>query len=66
MQTPDVILSPSERMILRGLVRGEEPSYQVDWVAMQRLRGFGYIEETGAGLRATAEGRRAIAAKQSS
>jgi hypothetical protein len=63
METPEVALSPSERMILRDLVTGADLPHQTDWVALQRLRRFGYIEETAAGPHITAEGRRAIAAK---
>ena len=61
METPEVALSPSECMILRQLTRGTELPYHADWVALQRLQRFGYIEETNAGPHITAEGRRAIA-----
>ena len=67
MKTPEVVLSPSERLILRELIRGAALPYQTDWVALQRLRRFGYIEETGADFpHVTAEGRRVIDAKPQS
>jgi ribosomal protein S19E (S16A) len=32
----------------------------LDWIAVQRLKTFGYIEERSTGLAVTEEGRRAI------
>jgi hypothetical protein len=46
MQTPN--LSPSERDTLRLIAEAEPGPY--DWVAVQRLKGFGLVEERGASL----------------
>jgi hypothetical protein len=66
MKTPDVKLSPSERAMLIALASGTEHDFAFDWVALQRLKSFGFVEETPTGLKSTAEGRRALLRAQGS
>ena len=60
MKTPEIWLSPSERIVLTAIVGGAEQA-ALDWVAVQRLKQFGLIEETSQGHMVTAEGRRVLA-----
>jgi hypothetical protein len=64
MLTPEISLSPSERLMLGDLVQGNEPGFTFDWIALQRLKTFGFVEETAHGPKITAEGRRAIGRSQ--
>ncbi len=59
MDDPALKLSPSEKRTLQGLAQGELPSV-LDWVAIQRLKTLGYVEERGTGMAITEEGRRAM------
>lgn len=60
MHTPEISLSGSERHTLGVLAQGDEPAFGFDWLALQRLKAFGYIEETPIGPKITAEGRRVV------
>jgi hypothetical protein len=65
MQTPEVILSPSERRMLTAIARGDEQFAPFDWLALQRLKAFGFVEETPEGRpKITAEGRRVVGRAQ--
>lgn len=66
MQTPEITLSSSERHTLGTLAQGGEPAFGFDWLALQRLKTFGYVEETPQGPKITAEGRRAVDRSQNS
>ena len=46
METPKVSLSPSERLTLHALAQGNENEIAFDWLALQRLKAFGFVEET--------------------
>jgi hypothetical protein len=52
-------LSPSERRTLQLIAEGELHG-GLDWVAVQRLKATGLVEEQTKGLVLTAEGRRAL------
>jgi hypothetical protein len=60
MDVPTPVLSPSEKLTLRALAEGEFHPHQLDWLALQRLRQAGLIEERSTGPGITAEGRRAL------
>lgn len=62
METPPVKLSESEESMLRLLAHGElEPGY-FDWIALQRLKQFGYAADRGGAPILTEQGRRALTA----
>jgi hypothetical protein len=47
METPDIALSGSEQdTLLRSLAYGREAGVTIDWLAVQRLKRFGLVEET--------------------
>jgi hypothetical protein len=60
MERPEPVLSPSERIMLVALAQegGLAPTF--DWLALQRLRFFGFVEETERGPKITDAGRRAV------
>jgi ribosomal protein S19E (S16A) len=61
MQTPEINLSPIERKLLNAISHGNEDDARFDWVAFQRLRMFGFVEETDTGrIQVTAEGKSAL------
>ena len=60
METPEVRLSGSELATLRFLADGGEAGFVLDWLAIQRLKQFGFAEETLTGPKITAEGKCAI------
>jgi ribosomal protein S19E (S16A) len=60
METSEVSLSPSERLTLHALARGNEHEIAFDWLALRRLKSFGFVEETQQGPKITAAGKRAI------
>jgi hypothetical protein len=60
MQTPEAQLSGSELATLRFLANGGEAGFALDWLAIQRLKQFGFAEETLAGPKITTEGRRVV------
>jgi hypothetical protein len=53
-------LSPSEALTLRNVAKGELLVQEMDWVAVQRLKGWGLLEERGTGLKLTQAGRDAL------
>jgi hypothetical protein len=65
METPEIPLSPSERSMLAALAGGVElVEIAPDWVALQRLRQFGLVDEVSRGHKVTAAGRRVLASGQ--
>ena len=56
METPALSLSPSEKLTLKHVAEGEH----LDWVALQRLKRLGLVEERSTGPALTQEGRRAL------
>jgi hypothetical protein len=65
MNNPALSLGTSERQTLRYIAEGQVDPRELDWLALQRLKRAGLIEERGTGPGITAEGRRANAAYQS-
>jgi ribosomal protein S19E (S16A) len=63
METPEIALSGSERDTLRSLAYGREAGVPIDWLAIQRLKRFGLVEETDYGPRVTTEGKRIVLAE---
>ena len=63
--TTDVSLSPSERRMLGTVAEGGEQEFMFDWVALQRLKSFGFVEDTPQGPKITAAGKRAMGRAQS-
>jgi hypothetical protein len=57
---PDLTLSPSEKWTLQKIAEGEFHVTELDWVALQHLKGLGLAEERTLGARITKEGRRAL------
>lgn len=57
-QTSPPNLSPAEHMTLRHIGEGEW--YTLDWVAVQRLKRIGLIEERDGIPMTTKEGQRAV------
>jgi hypothetical protein len=53
-------LSTSERQTLRYIAEGAVDPRELDWLALQRLKRAGFIEQRSTGPRITAEGRRAL------
>ena len=56
----NIRLSPSEKLTLRYIAEGELHPRELDWVALQRLKQAGLLEEQRIGVGMTAEGRRAL------
>ena len=63
METPEMALSGSERDTPRSLAYGREAGVPIDWLAIQRLKRFGPVEETDGGPKITAEGKRTVLAE---
>jgi ribosomal protein S19E (S16A) len=59
-QTLPPDLSPSERLSLRYVAEGELHASELDWVAVQRLKQMGLVEERGLSTMTTKEGQRAL------
>jgi ribosomal protein S19E (S16A) len=53
-------LSPSEKLTLKHLAEGELHPRELDWVALQRLKHLGLLEERPAGFKLTQAGRDAL------
>ena len=49
METPEATLSASERTTLHYLAEGGEVGLVLDWLAIHRLKQFGFVEETSKG-----------------
>ena len=60
METPVPNLSRSERLILNALAQRHEPEIAFDWLALQRLKSFGFVEETPQGHKITEAGKLAV------
>ncbi len=60
MEETSIKLSPSEKQTLRYVAEGDRLANEMDWIALQRLKKLGLIEERGSGLAITKEGRRAL------
>jgi hypothetical protein len=62
METPEISLSTSERRILTAVASGASPlEMPPDWLALQRLRQFGLVEEISLGHKITPEGQQVLA-----
>jgi len=59
-QSPQARLSPSEKLTLKHVAEGELLEREMDWVAIQRLKGWGLLEERGTRLKLTQAGREAL------
>ena len=66
MESSEVSLNTSERLMLGALAQGNEQELTFDWLALQRLKTFGFVEETPQGPKITADGRRAFGSAQKS
>jgi hypothetical protein len=60
MDNPTFSLSASEKQTLRYVAEGEFHSRELDWLAVQRLKQTGLLEERSTGPQMTAESRRAL------
>ena len=58
METPPD-LSPSEKRTFQKAAEGES-QVALDWVALQRLKALGFVEERSTAVVITAEGRRVL------
>jgi hypothetical protein len=56
-QSSDLGLSPSEKLTLRHVAEGELLEREMDWLAVQRLKAWGLLEERGTRLKLTQAGR---------
>ena len=56
----NVHLSPSEKLTLRYVAEGELHPSELDWIALQRLKQAGLLEDQRTRLGMTAQGRRAL------
>jgi ribosomal protein S19E (S16A) len=59
-QSPALKLSSSERQTLRHIAEGELHASELDWVAAQRLKTMGLIEERDRETMLTSEGQRTL------
>ena len=57
LRTPDLALSPSEKLTLKHVAEGELLEREMDWLALKRLKGWGLLEERGTRLNLTQAGR---------
>ncbi len=55
-----VNLSASERLTLRYIAEGALHATEMDWVAIQRLKRMGLVEERGGSTMTTKEGQQAL------
>jgi hypothetical protein len=56
-KTPELRLSPSEKRTLKHIAQGELLDREMDWLAIQRLKAWGLLEERGTRLKLTQAGR---------
>ena len=59
-QSPQARLSPSEKLTLKHVAEGELLEREMDWLAIQRLKRWGLLEERGTRLKLTQAGREAL------
>ena len=57
METPVPNLSRSERLMLNALAQRLEHEIAFDWLALQRLKSFGFVEDTPQGPKITEAGK---------
>jgi ribosomal protein S19E (S16A) len=62
MENPAPSLSPSEKRTLQKVSEGEFPVAELDWVALQRLKSLGLVEERSTAVVITPEGSRVLRA----
>ena len=55
--TPEPRLSPSEMLTLKHIAEAELLEREMDWIAIQRLKGWGLLEEGGTRLKLTQAGK---------
>jgi hypothetical protein len=61
MTDTPVRLSPSEKQTLKDLAAGEHDPFASDWIALQRLKRLGLVEEQDTGrVKITTEGVRVL------
>jgi coproporphyrinogen III oxidase-like Fe-S oxidoreductase len=53
----NLLLRPSERLTLKHVAEGELLEREMDWLAVQRLKAWGLLEERGTKLKLTQAGR---------
>jgi len=56
-KTSELRLSPSERLTLKHVAEGELLEREMDWLAIQRLKAWGLLEERGTRLKLTQVGK---------
>ena len=56
-ESPDLRLSPSERLTIKHVAKGEVLEREMDWLAVQRLKAWNLLEEKGAKLKLTQAGK---------
>jgi hypothetical protein len=56
-ESPDLRLSPSEKLTLKHVAEGELFEREMDWLAVQRLKAWGLLGERGTKLKLTQAGR---------
>jgi ribosomal protein S19E (S16A) len=60
MQAPDLKISPSEKRTLQKVAEGEFQVSELDWIAVQRLKTLGLVEERNTKVMVTGDGRRVL------
>ena len=63
MDNPNITeprLSPSEKLTLKHVAEAELLEREMDWVAIQRLKGWGLLKDGGTRLKLTQAGRDAL------
>ncbi len=53
MDDPRIKLSPSEKQTLRYIAEGDRLANEMDWIALQRLKKLGLIEDRASGFALT-------------
>ena len=56
-KSPDLRLSPSERLTIKHVAKGEVLEREMDWLAVQRLKAWNLLEEKGTKLKLTQAGK---------
>ncbi len=65
MEETSITLSPSEKQTLRYVAEAERAANEMDWIALQRLKKLGLIEERGTRFAIMKEGWRALGERPS-
>jgi hypothetical protein len=58
--SPEIGFISSEKRTLEHVAVGEHHTSELDWVALQRLRVWGLVEERSTGMAITEAGRRVL------